>query len=1035
MRPARAAARGMVRRWLPQRLVQRVARTARAGSAVSVVVVVTESDASYLGTLIADLGRQSAPAEVLLVPVGDEAASEVGRHARAGWRVQILEPVAEVGRAVELGVREATGERLLVLGAGDRMRRAGLADLVEALDRSGGDIAGATPCDIGRRQLGDVMFRRSLWDRVRPRVVEAPYATWLACAELVMAASRCVEAPSPRQGGRARTGSAFGAMPVLAPYVDGWANALLTLLGRLSGGRASSPVLVWAIEEELARYLEDAERCSPGEWDRLSQVAARLLRSASADLLAELGVEARVRARLAAGGHRSALEAFNAARWLQNGQFETGIGQGGVTAALPVDPELLEPGDLTLGSSETPLIAELRRLRWHRDEIEVEVLATIEHVPGDRAEVVLAWHSDDGERLTVDVARSPDPEANIVVGDRFTDHSGAVVVGRVRAEDLARARGELSERRWHLEVAVARSGVRRSGTVERVDSRGSAATFPARQVSGRTIRVVDGGLGLVASCRAQGMPPDGDGPVGCLVTDLDLDGDVLTLRGTTGSDAKRLRVRLAGAYVTDAVPVAVTDREVEVRLALAHAPWGGPLRPLPSGGYRVEVLEEGGEAASARPAEAVAARLPLTLLSGTFRLRVRRAHDGALLISLAAPLTDEEVGPFAQQQLQCRYRATDRAIDPSLVYLQSYTGQHATDSPLAIHHALRRLRPDLELCWGIADRSSSVPEGARGVLFRSREWYDVLATAGWIVTNVDMEPWFTKRNGQRLLQTFHGYPSKTMGIASWEAKNFTPLRIERLLRRTSATWDLLLTPNEEMTKHYRREYRYGGPALAEGYPRDDVLVGPRTESIRAATRSRLGIPEGARVVLHAPTWRDDLATNFRAAEAGSVFDAERAAIGLGEGYVVLLRGHRFHRRRAPTGSSRLLDVTDYPEINDLVLACDAAVLDYSSLRFDLALAGRPMIFLVPDLDRYEKRVRGFLYDFASSAPGPRVDTTDQVVERLRDLDDLRTRCAPDLRRFNEEYNSHQDGHAADRAVGRFFGDAREWLDQCRDGAV
>ena len=74
-------------------------------------------------------------------------------------------------------------------------------------------------------------------------------------------------------------------------------------------------------------------------------------------------------------------------------------------------------------------------------------------------------------------------------------------------------------------------------------------------------------------------------------------------------------------------------------------------------------------------------------------------------------------------------------------------------------------------------------------------------------------------------------------------------------------------------------------------------------------------------------------------------------------------------------------MTGYPEINHLVLAADAAVLDYSSLRFDVALARRPMVFLVPDLARYERDVRGFLYDFRSSAPGPLLDDTDGVVVR------------------------------------------------------
>src|SRR4029077_11201959 len=131
-----------------------------------------------------------------------------------------------------------------------------------------------------------------------------------------------------------------------------------------------------------------------------------------------------------------------------------------------------------------------------------------------------------------------------------------------------------------------------------------------------------------------------------------------------------------------------------------------------------------------------------------------------------------------------------------------------------------------------------------------------------------------------------------------------------------------------------------------------------------------------------------LATNFRKARAADVLDVDAASKALGDGVVWLLRGHRFHSPPGPLTSSRVRDVGAYPEINDLILASDAAVLDYSSLRFDFALTGKPMVFLVPDLDRYTGGVRGFLFDFGESAPGPSTTSTSEVVAELRDLDAL-----------------------------------------------
>jgi CDP-glycerol glycerophosphotransferase (TagB/SpsB family) len=300
------------------------------------------------------------------------------------------------------------------------------------------------------------------------------------------------------------------------------------------------------------------------------------------------------------------------------------------------------------------------------------------------------------------------------------------------------------------------------------------------------------------------------------------------------------------------------------------------------------------------------------------------------------------------------------------------------------------------------------------VLFRSRAWYDVLARASHVVTNIELERWFRRRPGQQVLQTFHGYPSKTMGLGLWRSRGLLPSHLEQQLDHTSRTWNALVTPDPAMDEHYRREYAYEGRILALGYPRDDVLVGPDRHDVRSRTRQALGIDPDQRAVLYAPTWRDDLATNFRAAEAVHHLDVERAAADLGSDYVLLLRGHRFHAGGGRSGS-RVVDVTGYPEVNDLILAADAAVLDYSSLRFDFALTGRPMVFLVPDLQEYARGSRQFLFPFEDSAPGPFVHDTAGVVQQLLDPT-LAKRYADEIAAFNARYNPWQDGRAAARVV-------------------
>ncbi len=400
---------------------------------------------------------------------------------------------------------------------------------------------------------------------------------------------------------------------------------------------------------------------------------------------------------------------------------------------------------------------------------------------------------------------------------------------------------------------------------------------------------------------------------------------------------------------------------------------------------------------------------------------------GEIGVHLGRPVRADERGPYYQRQLQNHCLNSSRQLILDAVYLQSYSGASATDSQVAIHHELRRRHPDWTLIWGVHDRSSWVPDDAVPVVINSREWYAALETCKYLVNNIDFDRWFTPRDGQQFLQTFHGYPAKSMGIRLWEAKSFTPRRIAAELARTADDWDLILTPTPEMDQHYRREYRYEGAIHSAGYPRDDQILAPGASAIRESTRRRLGIAPHQTVVLYAPTWRDDLATNYRKAEMSDHIDLEDASTALGAEFVFLMRGHRFHGKleNRGAGSARLIDVTHYPEINELILASDAAVLDYSSLRFDFALTRRPMIFLVPDLATYTGSVRGFLYDFASSAPGPLLDTPEEVVAALKDLPSVERDYAAAYETFHQTYNYLQDGKAAERVVSAFFGGASD----------
>jgi CDP-glycerol glycerophosphotransferase (TagB/SpsB family) len=874
---------------------------------------------------------------------------------------------------------------------------------------TGGDAIDATWLDDAVATLGHASLGVGAGLRIAdPAAAVFTHAAWRGVvgartATTALVAALAATPDAVRLGGAARrdpSGPGVRGMPDTRPELAGWLEDQELAARELGTG---TPLLgAWAtsvLAGSAQRFLEDAERFDDAQWSALRSRIADLGGAAADDGLARLPVEARVRVALAAAGRRDELVRFVADRRFDAGQFPTRVEDGAAYAVLPLADDLSH-GLLRLSPDETALHTTVRRLRWVLDTLELEVFACIAGVDLLAHEPEITARLVDGDRsLPLAGTVESDREVTRWMGSHFVNHDRGVLRARVPLAALA------APGRRRLEVTVTVAGITRTGVVTSYERHGAVALLRPKTHDGVTVSVdLDEGFALVAEA---GRSVRASQTATVIETLSIVDGRLML----GGIGLSRLELR---GPVGVAKPSAT---EAGASWPLVHDPWGFGLQPLPPGRY---VLAADGPLAFS---DVLAAGLPEAILTDDHRVVVRHERRGdasTLVLQLGPALADDEVGPYCQRRLQEWYAdPAHHELDDHAVYLQAYTGQNATDSPLAIAEELARTRPDLSLTWAVADGASRVPAGSSTVLWRSRAWYAALARSRHVVTNIELESWFRRRSGQQVLQTFHGYPSKAMGIGLWQQKNFTPTRIEQQLDRTSRNWTLLLTPTPEMDVHYRENYRYDGEILAAGYPRDDVLVGPDADAIRTKARRRLGIGDDTTAVLYAPTWRDDQATDFRSATLVDHLDVAAAAEALGPGYVLLLRGHRF-MSAGPARGSRVLDVTTYPEVNDLILAADAAVLDYSSMRFDVALTGRPMVFLVPDLEDYATSKRGFLYDFAPTAPGPLARSSAEVIAALRDLDGVRARHREEYEQFNATYNRLQDGGSARRVVERFF---------------
>ncbi|TQK76229.1 CDP-glycerol glycerophosphotransferase (TagB/SpsB family) [Rarobacter incanus] len=468
---------------------------------------------------------------------------------------------------------------------------------------------------------------------------------------------------------------------------------------------------------------------------------------------------------------------------------------------------------------------------------------------------------------------------------------------------------------------------------------------------------------------------------------------------------------------------AVRDGErFRVKLDLSSDRWGSPLKALDPGAYTLQFADSDGDLftrldIAEHLADTFVVSPPLSPGAITFNsCRVQANLD------VNSYLEPGDRGTRNQQRNISRYqKAIDTGVQQDAVLFRSYYGEKSTCNALAIHEELYRRGADLRLYWGVQSPAVAVPEGGIPVLIGTREWYEIFGSAGVYIDNVHQPDYSRKRPGQIFVETMHGYPFKEMGLSYWRHFGYSEQRIESFLRR-SAEWDFFVSPAPYATPLLRKEFGFDGETLEIGYPRNDRLVrGPKVGE-RQFLRGRLGIADDANVVLYAPTYRDASSTNEFQSTMNHFVDYADIASAVSSNTVFLVRGHHMNARVSTRLQSapNVIDVTHYPEIGDLIVASDVAVLDYSSLRFDYALTGKPMVFLVPDLDEYLAG-RSSLLPYLNTAPGDIVTDRAELIEALVEIYNGRDPHGQDRRAFVKEYMPLEDGNASARFVDRVWG--------------
>jgi CDP-glycerol glycerophosphotransferase len=301
---------------------------------------------------------------------------------------------------------------------------------------------------------------------------------------------------------------------------------------------------------------------------------------------------------------------------------------------------------------------------------------------------------------------------------------------------------------------------------------------------------------------------------------------------------------------------------------------------------------------------------------------------------------------------------------------------------------------------------------------------------GYWVTNARLPEFVFPKPGQTFLQCWHGTPLKRLGcdLEEYDAALNTREAIVAKYVRDSHRMTWLLSPSPFATEKFRSAWNLAAVGkqdiiLELGYPRNDALARAR-EDLPAATRAvreRLGIPLDKRVVLYAPTWRDNQYNPKIGLDYDLKVDFAKLRAALGEDTVILFRVHYFIARSFDWAGFQgfIYDFSSHDDVNDLYLAADLMITDYSSVMFDYANLGRPMVFYMYDLDEYAGSIRGFYFDL-DELPGPIVRREEDLAAAILSGLESATPYAEKYSAWRRKFNPLDDGAATKRLVERVF---------------
>lgn len=359
-------------------------------------------------------------------------------------------------------------------------------------------------------------------------------------------------------------------------------------------------------------------------------------------------------------------------------------------------------------------------------------------------------------------------------------------------------------------------------------------------------------------------------------------------------------------------------------------------------------------------------------------------------------------------------------VDDKVIVFESFMGRQMSCSPKALY--LEMLRDEkykeYKKVWAFVNpekyQSLLTDENTIVVKYKSAEYYKYCATAKYWVTNSRLPQELILKEGQEYIQCWHGTPLKRLGydIKLYNGSKAATRELQQTYNADAKRYTYLLSPSDFYTEKITSAFNLKNLGkedifIQKGYPRNDFLYSYSQDDVKNI-KEKLSIPEGKKVVLYAPTWRENQHKPGDGYTYDLGVDFQKLYEELKDEYVILFRAHYFISNSFDFEKYEgfIIDVCNYDDVNHLYVASDILVTDYSSVFFDYANLDRPIIFYMYDFEAYKDEMRGFYIDL-EELPGPIVKEESGLISAIKTMGHEGYELDGVYQEFNRKFNPYR----------------------------